>query len=145
MTAHTSNDCFTRRKRSEVMSRVRSRGNRTTELVLVRMLREARVTGWRRHVALPGTPDFCFRAQRIAIFIDGCFWHSCARHGSIPLTNRAYWRAKLARNVERDRKYTAALRGKGWLVVRIWGHELKPKGGIPARLRRVFSAHHLST
>jgi DNA mismatch endonuclease (patch repair protein) len=124
-------DVFTKAKRSEVMSRIRSRGNRDTELALARLLRANHITGWRRHALVrvtvesswlsverrrrrrnpqPSTtnpqlavrPDFVFRKTRTAIFVDGCFWHGCPKHATKPANNRAFWRRKLAGNKKRD-------------------------------------------
>ena len=113
-------DVFTRQKRSEVMSLIRSRGNRDTELRLLALLREHRITGWRRGAPLLGKPDFIFRAQKVAVFVDGCFWHGCPRHGRTPKTRIAFWSAKLTRNAQRDRAVTRELRASGWMVLRIW-------------------------
>jgi DNA mismatch endonuclease (patch repair protein) len=67
-------------------------------------------------------PDIAFTARRVAVFVDGCFWHVCPEHGSQPSSNTWYWGPKLARNVERDRAADAALDAAGWEVVRIWEH-----------------------
>lgn len=67
--------------------------------------------------------DVLFRAARVAVFVDGCFWHRCPKHGVRPRTNADYWDAKIARNVERDRQNTAELEAAGWTVVRVWEHE----------------------
>src|SRR4051794_23782609 len=96
-------DVFTRAKRSEIMSRVKGRGNLATELELIRLFREHRIVGWRRHTRMFGRPDFVFTSNRIAVFVDGCFWHGCRRHGSVPVTNRKFWKEKLSRNRRRDR------------------------------------------
>jgi DNA mismatch endonuclease (patch repair protein) len=152
-------DVFTKAKRSDVMSRIRSRGNRDTELALVRLLRAHGITGWRRQVEIRGRaallrgpnvaaaqqrrptfrvrPDFVFRQVRLALFVDGCFWHGCPKHGTKPKGNAAFWRKKFAANRARDRRVNRALRRAGWRVVRIWEHELR-QGGIllRARLRR---------
>lgn len=68
-------------------------------------------------------PDIAFTARRVAVFVDGCFWHCCPQHGTQPANNTWYWEPKLARNVARDRAADAALGGAGWTVVRIWEHE----------------------
>lgn len=102
------------------MSLIRSRGNRATELRLIALMREHRITGWRRNASVFGKPDFVFRRERVAVFVDGCFWHGCPRHATKPANNRAFWQAKLARNAERDREVTRELRKAGWRVVRVW-------------------------
>ena len=155
-------DIFTQSKRSDVMSRIRSRGNRATELALVRVFRAHGVTGWRRHVKVRikrqsttprpsaqsgeggefrARPDFVFPKLRLAVFVDGCFWHGCPRHETKPRNNAAFWRKKFARNKERDRLVTRTLRNGGWRVLRIWEHELARKNEVRlvARLRRAFS------
>jgi DNA mismatch endonuclease (patch repair protein) len=68
-------------------------------------------------------PDIAFTARRVAVFVDGCFWHACPEHGTKPASNTWYWGPKLARNVERDRAADAALQAAGWHVVRVWEHE----------------------
>jgi DNA mismatch endonuclease (patch repair protein) len=67
-------------------------------------------------------PDIAFTARRVAVFVDGCFWHACPEHGRDPAVNEWYWAPKLRRNVERDRAADAALTAAGWQVVRIWEH-----------------------
>jgi DNA mismatch endonuclease Vsr len=84
------------------MAAIRSRGNKDTELKLAAILRASRVTGWRRHYPLPGRPDFIFRRARLAIFVDGCFWHACPKHGHKPGSNRAYWLPKLRHNQQQN-------------------------------------------
>jgi DNA mismatch endonuclease (patch repair protein) len=75
------------------------------------------------HPRLPGRPDIAFTAARIAVFIDGCFWHSCPDHSVLPKNNRDWWRSKLERNVERDREKDALLEKLGWSVLHLWEHE----------------------
>ena len=88
-------DVLSRKQRSQVMAAVRSKGNRATELKLISILRANGITGWRRNQGLPGKPDFVFRKERLAVFVDGCFWHGCPKHGEIPETNKQYWRLKV--------------------------------------------------
>ncbi|SRR6267143_486649 len=132
-------DVYSATKRSEIMSRVRGRGNKATELALVAFLRRHRITGWRRHAHLFGNPDFVFAKSRVAVFVDGCFWHGCATHASCPISNRTFWAAKLARNKARDRLVVSTLRKCGWRVLRIWQHEL-PRKDEQRLLRRLRSA-----
>ncbi len=70
-------------------------------------------------------PDVVFTRRRVAAFLDGCFWHACAEHGTNPASNSDYWIPKLRRNVERDRLVEGALTAAGWTVVRVWEHELR--------------------
>lgn len=122
-------DWLTLQQRSYNMASIRSRGNITTEGTLASVLRSAGLTGWRRHVPLPGKPDFVFRPQRVAVFVDGCFWHGCPRCYRLPEDNRGYWSAKVAGNRRRDRKADAELRTLGWKVLRIWEHSLRTEAG----------------
>ena len=117
-------DVFTKTKRSQVMSRIRGRGNRATEPALAKLLRAHRITGWRRNHSLFGKPDFTFRKERVVVFVDGCFWHGCPTHSTMPVNNRVFWERKLAANKLRDRVVTAKLLEQGWLVLRVWEHEL---------------------
>jgi DNA mismatch endonuclease, patch repair protein len=71
-----------------------------------------------------GRPDFTFRRVKLALFVDGCFWHGCSEHGRSPVANASYWMPKLLRNQERDREVSRELRKRGWTVLRIWEHEL---------------------
>jgi DNA mismatch endonuclease (patch repair protein) len=77
-------DVFTQKKRSEVMSRIRGKGNEKTEVRLAKLMRKAGIRGWRRHLPIPGRPDFSFRQQKVAVFVDGCFWHGCPRCFRLP-------------------------------------------------------------
>ena len=162
-------DVFTKAKRSEVMSRIRSRGNKATELALAKLLRRHGVTGWRRQVQVriaergtrkPAavraagnsfrTPhsafrvlavrvDFVFRPARLALFVDGCFWHGCPKHATQPKNNRVFWRRKFARNQERDELVNRTLRKSGWRVLRIWEcalHRAAWSKAVEARLVR---------
>lgn len=109
------------------MSRVRGRGNERTEIALMRIFRRHKIIGWRRNQKLFGHPDFVFREQRLAIFVDGCFWHGCPKHGSYPAIHRAFWIRKLGRNRERDKLVNKVLAKQGWKVLRIWEHDLVRK------------------
>lgn len=134
-------DVFSKAKRSDVMSRIRSRGNKATELALVKLLRQQRITGWRRHVRLFGNPDFVFQGHRLAVFVDGCFWHGCPKHATQPASNRAFWKRKLARNKARDRLVARSLRKAGWRVLRVWEHALaqRNQARLLTRLMRALT------
>jgi DNA mismatch endonuclease, patch repair protein len=119
------NDVFTRSKRSEVMSKIRGSGNRSTELALIGIFRESGITGWRRNHPLFGKPDFAFPEKRVVVFVDGCFWHGCPKHGNIPKNNREFWEKKIGGNIRRDRRVNRILRSAGWSVQRIWEHDIK--------------------
>jgi len=127
-------DVFSDAKRSEIMSRVRSRGNKATELRLIEILRANRIVGWRRSSAIFGRPDFVFAKARVAIFVDGCFWHGCREHRSIPKANEEFWRKKIAGNRVRDRRVNKALSEAGWYVLRIWQHELSNPAAVVRRV-----------
>ena len=156
-------DVFTKRKRSEVMSRIRGKGNRDTEIALAKLMRANGITGWRRHQPILGRPDFIFPKVRLAVFVDGCFWHGCPIH-SRPArwlrkssmgtrettetlrqaqgdkrgrrTGKGFWREKMAGNIARDKFVTRALRKRGWRVVRLWEHDLaKNPGRCVGRIR----------
>ena len=87
-------DVFTAAKRSEVMSRIRSRDNKDTELRLIQIFRKAGIKGWRRNQKLVGNPDFVFETVGVVVLVDGCFWHGCPRCYRRPSSNREYWDAK---------------------------------------------------
>jgi len=120
------------------------------------------IKGWRRHVVLklklksrrgaPAgektrvlvvKPDFVFRRERVAVFVDGCFWHQCLLHSKVPGSNRGFWEQKLARNVERDRVANKSLKSEGWRVVRIWEHDAVDASRLDRRLSRLCKAYAL--
>ena len=131
-------DIFSRSKRSEIMKSIKPRGNRSTELRLARIFRRTGLTGWRRHVQLPGRPDFTFKRQLVAVFVDGDFWHGNPRTFKLPRTNSAFWKEKIRYNRTKDRRVTRLLRRQGWTVVRIWESTLKRQPD--SCLRRVIRA-----
>ena len=83
---------------------------------------------------MPGKPDFVFRRERLALFVDGCFWHGCPKHGRNPDSNRGYWLPKLERNKQRDRTVSRRLRRAGWRVLRLWAHDLNNPGLVTRKL-----------
>ena len=152
-------DVLTQAERSAAMSRIRARGNERTELSFARMLRAAGLTGWRRHLTLllkglrPGTaiasdgtrflpkvrPDFVFPSAKLAVFVDGCFWHGCPRCYRSAKTQSAFWRNKVDRNRKRVIFQTRALRQRGWRVLRVRECALSVRRS-PATLRRISKA-----
>jgi len=131
-------DVLSKAKRSQVMAAIRSEGNRATEGRLVAILREHGVTGWRRGQCLPGRPDFVFRRQKVAVFVDGCFWHACRWHCRMPKSNQTYWEPKISRNRRRDKEINQLLRERGWRVCRLWEHALRTPALVMSRLRAVL-------
>lgn len=133
---HKEQTTFGGLSRSELMSRVRSYGNVTTELKMAKLLRKAGLTGWRRHQPLPGKPDFVWSRQRVVLFVDGCFWHghTCKRNLT-PKTNSEKWHEKISGNRKRDTRIRRKLRGQGWKVMRIWECQLTKRP--TACLRRI--------
>jgi DNA mismatch endonuclease (patch repair protein) len=132
-------DIFTPAQRSALMAKVRGSGNASTELRLAALFRTLGITGWRRKFKLPGKPDFVFPARKLAVFVDGCFWHGCPIHATQPKQNAEFWQTKISKNQARDRLVNRTLRAQGWRVLRIWEHELsrKREKRLLARLRRV--------
>ena len=120
-------DVFSRAKRSEIMQHVKSSGNKSTEIRLISYFNTHHITGWRRKYNVKGHPDFVFLKRRVAIFVDGCFWHGHDCRNTRPKDNSEYWMVKRNRNIAPDRAVTALFQERGWTVVRIWECELKKK------------------
>lgn len=132
-------DVFSKKKRSQVMAAIKSQGNKDTELKLANILRAYGITGWRRHQKLFGKPDFVFPRERLAVFVDGCFWHGCPKHGRRPGCNRDYWIPKLEGNKRRDIAVSETLRRTGWRVLRFWAHALGEPKSIAKRITSKLS------
>lgn len=120
------------------MSRIKGKGNKDTELVMIQILQKHHVSGWRRNQAVLGKPDFVFPKQKIALFVDGCFWHGCPKHSNMPKNNREFWKNKLEGNIKRDKNVSRELRKTRWKVVRVWEHELKYPERVVAKLKKQF-------
>jgi len=127
-------DILTKAKRSWVMSRIKSRENDKTEVRLAKLLKAEGIRGWRRHLPIPGRPDFSFRKHKVAVFVDGCFWHGCPRCFRLPKQNRAFWKAKIEGNRKRDRSVNGRLRMLGWKVLRIRECQLKKPERVVGRV-----------
>jgi DNA mismatch endonuclease (patch repair protein) len=131
-------DIFSKAKRSEVMARIKGRGNRSTEGALAAFFRRECITGWRRGQPLFGKPDFVFRRERVAVFVDGCFWHGCPHCYRLPKQNRAFWKAKIEGNRRRDRWVNGRLRRLGWKVMRIKECQLKHADRVVVRIKNAL-------
>lgn len=135
-------DVFSKKLRSAVMAAVRSKGNKDTEVSLADFFRRHGIIGWRRHLPMPGKPDFTFRRERVVVFVDGCFWHGCSKHLRMPASNRSYWRKKIARNMARDRRVTRELAADGWTVLRVWEHSLRDENRVVQRVVTALARKH---
>lgn len=124
------------------MALVRGRGNKSTEVAAVAAFRRHGVTGWRRHVDFRrfggGRPDFYFPRARLAVFVDGCFWHGCpvcARR--TPRNRSAFWQSKLDANVRRDRRVRRALNRAGIQTLRVWEHAMRDDRWVSRVVRQL--------
>lgn len=120
-------DIFSSEKRSSIMSKVRSKGNKSTELKLIQYFKENDIHGWKRGYNVKGHPDFVFLDKKIAIFVDGCFWHGHDCRNTRPSDNQEFWQKKRERNMKHDQEITALFESRGWTVFRIWECELKKR------------------
>lgn len=120
-------DVFDKEKRSSIMQCVRSKGNKSTEIKLIQVFAENGITGWRRNYQVKGHPDFVFPKRKIAVFVDGCFWHGHDCRNTRPSDNQEYWQKKRERNIQHDLEVTELFEKRGWTVIRIWEYELKKK------------------
>ena len=98
--------------------------------------------GWRMNDdSVGGEPDFTFAREKVAAFVNGCFWHGCRRcKRPMPATNRPYWAKKIRGNVTRDRRNAASLRRNGWRVIRIWEHEIRTSAGLQMAAAKIATA-----
>src|SRR3989344_8892221 len=116
-------DTVSHARRTEIMRLVKSK-----DTDIERALREAlkkEKLRFRTNVAtLPGKPDIVFSKQKLAIFMDSCFWHGCKKHCRLPSTNRSYWRNKIEKNKKRDMAVSKKLKSIGWRTIRIWEHTI---------------------
>ncbi len=113
-------DRVSKATRSRIMASVRSKGNRTTEALIGRLLWANGFRGYRKHWHVSGKPDFAWPGRKIAIFVDGCFWHGCPRCDRPSKSNLRFWRQKISGNRNRDARVCRQLRKLGWKVIRIW-------------------------
>ena len=131
-------DTLSKTARSLLMAEVKGRYNKSTEIKLVQLLRSSKIKGWRRHLKLPGNPDFTFRTERVCIFVDGCFWHGCPKHYSLPKSNVEFWKEKIERNRERDTRINKGLKEKNYTVVRIWECEMREADRVLKKIQKAL-------
>lgn len=115
-------DVMTPEQRSRCMSRIK--GKDTKPELRLRKALWAKGLRYRLSYKLPGKPDIVFVGPRVAVFVDGCFWHGCPEHATKPKERADFWEAKLKRNIERDAEVNAELKDRGWTVLRFWEHEI---------------------
>ena len=120
-------DFVSKEKRSKIMSAIRGKGNETTEIALIKLFRRNKIVGWRRNKKLPGSPDFIFPRERLAVFVDGCFWHGHTCLKPRDSLKSGFWREKIERNKKRDKSVNNVLKKRGWKVIRIWECEIQKK------------------
>jgi len=133
-------DRYDRPTRSRVMAQIR-KSHTKLEDVLVAILNSVGLTEYARYPkGLPGSPDFVFQRERVAIFLDSCFWHGCPKHLRMPTSNLTYWSNKIAGNRERDRRQTRELKDQGWRVLRLWEHELRRPNAVTRKIHRTLDA-----
>ena len=126
-------DTFTPMERSEIMRRIKGRDT-SAEILLRKSLWARGLRGYRIGVStLPGRPDVAFARAKVAVFVDGCYWHGCPAHCRMPSSNRPYWERKIQRNMERDKAHVRALRKAGWRVIRLWEHQVRKNPLLAAR------------
>lgn len=140
-------DNLTPENRRKTMRAVRGKGTKP-ERQLWSMLAGMHVSGWRKNAGnVIGKPDVVFEQEKVAIFVDGCFWHRCPHcKRKLPETNKVYWERKISRNVELDQQHDKALRKDGWTVIRIWEHEMsnpEHRKRVRAKIYQALEMHQL--
>ena len=126
-------DVLTKEQRSYNMSMIKGE-NTKPEIALRKLLVACGLRGYRLHYRLPGKPDIVFPKSRIAIFIDGCFWHKCPKCFVKPVTKRKFWEKKIDSNIKRDKIVNRELKKNKWKVLRIWEHEIKNEKTIKRKI-----------
>lgn len=129
-------DKFTKEQRSKIMSAIRSKDT-LPEITLRKVLW---LMGYRYRLYYSSNKiDIAFPSKKLAIFVDGCFWHGCPIHFREPKSNQAYWLPKIKRNIERDSATNDQLKTEGWTVIRFWEHELKEIDRIVEQINRIIN------
>lgn len=131
-------DKISNEKRSKIMAAIRSK-NTSPEIALRKAL-WARGFRYQIHYGKEKI-DIAFPSKKLAIFVDGCFWHSCPLHSHLPKSRKDYWIPKLAKNVQRDEAKNARLKAAGWMVIRFWEHELTDINSALERIKGAMGEH----
>lgn len=136
-------DIHTKQQRSKNMAAIKGKNNKSTEIAFVKIFRTNKIKGWRRNnKQLAGSPDFIFPKYKIAIFVDGCFWHKCPKCFIKPKTNIKFWNKKISENISRDKIVNKLLKKDDWRVLRFWEHQVKNKSiekNIIKKIRQYFN------
>jgi DNA mismatch endonuclease (patch repair protein) len=129
-------DTVTKETRSKIMSAIRSK-NTKPEIMLRKALWSK---GFRFRIQYGEEKiDVAFPAKKVAVFVDGCFWHGCPIHAHIPKSNKVYWLPKLKKNTERDKAKNDRLHQKGWIVLRFWEHELSDVNKVIDKIKAALN------
>lgn len=131
-------DTLTKDKRSELMAKIKGKGTKMERIV--RLTLKGKGIKFKANPTIYGHPDIIIPKSRIAVFLDGCFWHGCKKDKTIPKSNTTYWESKIITNKRRDRLVSKTLRKRGWMVVRVWEHQIKNDPNIVLRkLRKAYN------
>lgn len=130
-------DKYDKETRSRMMSAIKSHGNRSTELRMIEVLKAGKLNGWRRNIPIYGKPDFVWPKEKVALFVDGCFWHGCSCRRA-PKSNVEFWENKISYNIKHDKIVTRNLRNDGWSVVRIRECQIDKKRTM-SRLKNILT------
>lgn len=120
-------DVFDTEKRADIMQQIKSKMNKSMGLRLIEGFKHTGTTDWRRNYPVKSHSDFVFPQIKIAVFVDGCFWHGHDCRNTRPVNHQEYWQKKRERNMKHDKEVTAMFEARGWTVMRIWECELKKK------------------
>ena len=130
-------------QRSALMAKVRSKGNRSTEMKAVSALERNGVKGWvQQPPDFIGHPDFVFPELRITLFVDGCFWHGCPECGRVPKSRVQFWKSKIENNMRRDESVTKELVSNRFRVMRVWEHELRSDAWLDRLVKEIDELEH---
>jgi DNA mismatch endonuclease (patch repair protein) len=130
-------DIYSKKKRSKIMGSIKGRDN-LLELKFEKILKDAGLKFKRNAEELPGKPDVVFKNKKIIIFVDGCFWHGCKKHFSLPKSNQWFWKNKIEGNINRDKSINKFYKNMGWRILRIWQHDMTRKSNKIAKILSVI-------